>query len=239
MLYLIGLGLTEKSITKEALEIIKKCKKIYLESYTVEFPYKIEELEKNIGKKVEKLLRGDVESLKLVNEAKKENICLLIYGSPLFATTHQTLINDTLNNGIKVKTIYNASVFDVIGETGLQLYKFGKISSMPRWQQNYRPDSFLDFVVQNISISAHSIILVDIGLKFEDALLQLDEACKKRNVKLDKIVIVSCLGTEKSSIYYGILDKLKDKKILVPYCFIIPSYMHFVEEECLKRFLVL
>ena len=51
MLYLIGLGLNEKGITLEGIDAIKKCKKIYLEGYTVDFPYPITKLEKVIGKK--------------------------------------------------------------------------------------------------------------------------------------------------------------------------------------------
>ena len=42
MLYLIGLGLNEKSISKESLASAKKCEKLYLEGYTVDFPYDIE-----------------------------------------------------------------------------------------------------------------------------------------------------------------------------------------------------
>ena len=51
MLYLIGLGLNEKSLSKEAIEIIKRCKKVYLEDYTVDFPYTHQALIDEIGKK--------------------------------------------------------------------------------------------------------------------------------------------------------------------------------------------
>ena len=44
MLYLIGLGLNENGISKQGLDVIGKCKKIYLENYTVEFPYSISDL---------------------------------------------------------------------------------------------------------------------------------------------------------------------------------------------------
>jgi len=94
MLYLIGLGLNEKGISKQGLEALDKCKKIYLESYTVDFPYSIEELEKVIEKKIIPANREKVENLSIVEEAKKENIALLVYGSPLFATTHITLIQE-------------------------------------------------------------------------------------------------------------------------------------------------
>ncbi|KKM86908.1 hypothetical protein LCGC14_1274180 [marine sediment metagenome] len=46
MLYLIGLGLNEKGISLEGLEAVKKCEKVYLESYTAEIPYSKEDLEK-------------------------------------------------------------------------------------------------------------------------------------------------------------------------------------------------
>ena len=48
MLYLIGIGLNEKSFSLETAEIVKKCKKVYLEAYTVDFPYEFSELEKSI-----------------------------------------------------------------------------------------------------------------------------------------------------------------------------------------------
>lgn len=238
MLYLIGLGLNEKGITLEGIEAVKKCKKVYLESYTVDFPYPIVKLEKVIKKKILKLSREDVESDKLVKEAKKENIAVLVYGSPIFATTHISLLMDCEKANIKTSVIYSASVFDAIAQTGLQLYKFGKISSMPKWQKNFEPDSFLENVKQNYSINTHSLILVDIGLKFNDALNQLKTSINNRKLDIDRILVCSKMGSSESKIYYGSLEDLKDKKVVAPYCFIIPGEMHFVEKEAVERFLL-
>ena len=236
MLYIIGLGLNEKGISLEGKEAVKKCKKIYLESYTVEFPYSLKDLEKSVRKKVIALDREDVEEGMLVKEAKKKDICLLIYGSPLFATTHISLINDCKKRKVKVKVIYSTSVFDVIAETGLQLYKFGKVSSMPKWQKHFKPNSFLDFVRDNRKIEAHSIILVDLGLNFVDAIEQLTRASETKNIKLDKILVCSRLGTKKGKIFYGKIKSFKKKKIISPFCFIIPSKMHFLEKEVVEGF---
>ena len=63
MLYLIGLGLNEKSLSKEAIEIIKRCKQVYLETYTVDFPYTHQALIDEIGKKVTPANREKVEEL--------------------------------------------------------------------------------------------------------------------------------------------------------------------------------
>jgi diphthine synthase len=235
MLQIIGLGLNEKGISVEGKETLKKCKKVYLENYTVEFPYKLEKLEKIINKKIISLDRAQVESEKLVIEAKEKNICLLVYGCPLFATTHISLIEDCKKNKVKYKIIYASSVFDAIAESGLQLYKFGKIASMPTWRKNFAPDSFLDFVKENKSINAHSLILIDIGLSFKDALNQLIKGSKNKKFKLDKILVCSQLGF-KSKFYYNSINKLKKKKIKTPFCFVIPGKLHFLEEEVLERF---
>ena len=232
MLYLIGLGLNERGISVEGKEALKKCKKIYLENYTVEFPYDVKKLEKVVGRKIVGLGRREVESERLPIEAKNDSICLLVYGCPLFATTHVSLIEDCKNHKVKYKIVYASSVFDAIAESGLQLYKFGKVSSMPAWKGNFKPDSFLDFVKENKKIGAHSLILVDIGLKFRDALDQLVKAGRSKRFKMDKILVCSRLGYE-GKFVYGSIDKLKDKKIRAPFCFVIPGKMHFLEGEVL------
>jgi diphthine synthase len=234
MLYIIGLGLNEKGISKEGLLILEKCKKVYLEGYTIDFPYDINELK--LGKKIEVLERKDVESNRLIKEAKSIPIALLVYGCPLFATTHISLVLDAQRQGVKTRIVYSASVFDAIAESGLQLYKFGKISSMPAWRNNYEPDSFLDFVEQNLSIKAHSLILVDIGLHFKKALVQLEMAAQNKRLEFNKIIVCSKLGTEESRIFYATTEILRKKEIEAPFCFIIPSELHFLEQEALGRF---
>ncbi|HTY43924.1 MAG TPA: diphthine synthase [Patescibacteria group bacterium] len=231
MLYLIGLGLNEKGISKQGLGAIKKCKKVYLENYTVEFPYSLKELEKAIGKKIESADRNFVESMnELLEEAKKHDIALLVYGSPLTATTHISLIEEAKKKKIKYEIIYNASVLDAVAETGLQLYKFGKIASIP----NFQADSFIEIIKQNLSIGAHSLILADIGLEFKDALDRLERAAKKERINAKKLIVCSMLGTDNSKIYYKEFSELKKIKIKAPYCIIIPGKLHFMEEEFLK-----
>lgn len=237
MLYLIGLGLNLKGISLEGIEAIKNCKKVYLESYTVDFPYAIADLEKVIGKPVIALARKDVESDRLVKESKKEDIALLVYGCPLFATTHETLIADCKKEKIKVKVIFSASIFDAIALTGLQNYKFGKVSSMPKWQKSFTPESFMDIVKENLSIKAHSLILCDIGLSFRDALNELEISAENKKVKLmNKIIVCSNLGTPNETIHYDSIDNLKSKKVSNPFCIIIPSELHFIEKEALEKF---
>jgi len=233
MLYLIGLGLNEKGISKEGIEAIKKSKKIYLDDYTVNFPYPLKNLEKEIGKKIIPANREIVESMnELLDKANRGNISLLVYGAPLTATTHISLLQEARKRKINYKIIYNASVLDAITETGLQIYKFGKITSLP----NFEADSFIDIVKDNQKINAHSLILVDIGLEFKAAIDRLERAMKKERINVHKIVVCEKLGTKDSKIYYSSGEQLKNKKIEFPFCFIIPGKLHFLEEEFLENF---
>ena len=236
MLYLIGLGLNKKAISLQGLEILKKCKKIYLENYTVDFPYEKNELEKIIGKKIISADRKFVESSKLIDEAKKIDIALLIYGSPLIATTHISLIQEAKKQKIEYEIINNASILDAIGETGLQIYKFGKIASMPKWEKNFTPESFVEILQQNISINAHTLILIDIGLEIKKALEQLEISAKNKKIEIKKIIVCQSLGTKYKKFFYNNINKLKKIKIKKPFCIIIPSKLHFMEKEILENF---
>ncbi|MGY4884074.1 MAG: diphthine synthase [Nanobdellota archaeon] len=237
MLYLIGLGLNERSVSKEAIEIIKRCKRVYLENYTVDFPYTHQALIDEIGKKFISADREKVESLEIVDEAKKMDVALLVYGSPLTATTHITLIEEALLSGVKYRVLHNASILDAVGESGFQLYKFGKVTSMPEWKKSYEPESFMDIIKENQSIKAHTLLLIDIGLDIKKAIEQLEKAAKNQNVKLVKIIICQAMGTKKQKILYRTLEEAREfTGVQKPYCIIIPGELHFIEKEFLANF---
>ena len=237
MFYLIGLGLEKKSISADALEVLKKCDKVYLENYTVNFPYALVELEKALGIKLISLARGKVEDESIVSEAKEKNVALMVYGDALSATTHMQLILACKKQNIGFKIFHNASILTVAGETGLSLYKFGKVASMPDWKEHKnKPTSFMNYIKENLSIKAHILLLIDIGLDSLRAIEQLKEASKEEIIKLpSKIIILSNAGTDKQKIFYGTLEELAERKIVLPFCFIIPSAMHFLEEEGLEE----
>jgi diphthine synthase len=236
MLYLIGLGLNIRGISVEALEALDKCKKIFLENYTVEFPYSQRALEGILGKKLIPADRKTVESDKLLKLARSINVALLVYGSPLAATTHLSLIEDARHMDVFVEVIDASSVFTQVAKTGLQLYKFGKTVSIPKWTEKFKPLSFGELIEDNLSINAHTLILADMGLGFEDAADELKEALKKYNLKTDKILICSQLGTKYEKIFYGAIGRILEERIKTPFCIIIPSKLHFSEENMLKNF---
>ncbi len=240
MLYLIGLGLNSKGISLEGYEIVKRCKRVFLENYTVDFPYSVGELSEVLGKDISELNREKVESLEFIDYAKKSDVALLIYGSPLMATTHTAILDECEKSGIKTKIIHAGSVFDAVAETGLHAYKFGKVASMPSWnsKKNFTPDSFMEIIKDNQRAKAHSLILIDIGLDFQDALIQLESSSEKYNIKLKKLIVCQSLGTKNQKILYRDMDELREfTGVRKPYCIIIPSGdLHFTEKDFLEKF---
>ncbi|MEM4181639.1 MAG: diphthine synthase [Candidatus Pacearchaeota archaeon] len=235
--HLIGLGLDVNSLSLEEKEAIKECEKIYLESYTIDFPYMISELEKTIGKKIIPLKREEVEGESFLDRATYENIALLVYGDPFSATTHSQLILSCKRKKIPYKVYHNASIVNSIGEIGLSVYKFGKICSIPKWREGFKPTSFVAYLKENRMIKAHSLILVDIGMSLKEAIEELEEASKKENFSLPKkIIVISCLGTKKQNILFDMPKNLLKEDVEKPFCLVVPSEeLHFLEEEFLKK----
>lgn len=238
MLYLIGLGLDLQGISQKGLNIVKRCKRVYLEDYTVDFPYSIGELKDFLDKKIMPAEREFVESLGIVDEARKMDVALLVYGNPLIATTHVSLMQEAIRLDIKCKIIHNASILDAVAETGLQIYKFGKITSMPRWdkEKNFVPESFIKTVIENQSINAHSLILIDIGFDFQKALEQLKISMKNHKLEVKKIVVCQRLGTKNQKFFYGLISRFEEfTGIKSPFCIIIPGKLHFMEKKILEN----
>ncbi len=245
MLNIIGMGLgNEKDITFNAFEAIKKCKYIYLENYTSSLMFDVKDLEKLIGKKVILANRELIEiSDEIIGNSKKSDVALLVKGDVFSATTHVDLFLRAGHENIKCKVFHNAPILTAIGDTGLSLYKFGKVVSIPFDYSNVY--SSYDTFVQNCD--AHTLFLLDLKpaenkyMDFKDGLNYILEKSQERKdskiTKDTKAVVCAALGTEKSVIKYGkIKDLLKLEIKAYPQCIILPGKMHFVEEELLDLF---
>jgi len=170
--YLIGLGLGgAEDITVRGLEIVKRCHKVYLESFTSILSYGLgnekKKLEDFYGCPLYEADRDMVEQNieTILEEAKDKDVALLIVGDPFGATTHTDLVVRAHQLGSKVEVIHNASIISAVGCCGLQLYSYGQVVSIPLWTDDWRPDSFYDKILQNRSNNLHSLCLLDIKTK--------------------------------------------------------------------------
>jgi len=237
-LFLIGIGLEENDISLKAVNSLKMCNKIYLESYTsigISKGY----LERLLNKKIESKDREffENESKKIIQEAKKENIAILIQGDCLSATTHLSILQEAKENKVKAEIIHGISVFTAVGETGLSLYNFGKTTSIPFSYKNIRTP--YEAIKSNLEKEMHTLVLLDLNPK-ENKFLTTSESLKYLvSLGLDKekkAVICSKLGTKVKEIKYGKIKDLINTKLKdFPQCIIIPGKMHFMEEDFLNK----
>src|SRR3990167_7001056 len=209
MLYLVGLGLAgERDLSLRGLDVARKAKKVYLENYTSPFLGKMRNLEKLTGKKIvladRRMMEEDVELL--LKEAKKKVVVVFVVGDVFCATTHADLVVTARKVRVKVKIIHNASVLTAVGDTGLSLYKFGKVAS--------------------VSFSEKALKL----------LLEIKKKRREGVIKEGRKVVVCCaLGTERQRIVYGpIKDVVKKEIRIFPQVLIFPGALHFMEEEIMR-----
>ncbi|MAG15459.1 diphthine synthase [Candidatus Woesearchaeota archaeon] len=246
-LYLIGTGLNdERDITIKGLETIKSCDEVYLENYTSLINCSISDLEKYYGKKITIVDRKFVEQTdELVNSSKTKNIALLVIGDPFGATTHIDLMLRCKKESVGFKIINNASILTAIGITGLQIYKFGKTTSIPFPDKNFRPETSYEVIKQNKILGLHTLVMLDLKPE-QDKFMTVSEAInilleiesrKHQNVftKETFCVGVARIGSDDFVIKSGIAsDLLKEDFGKQPHSLIVPGELHFVEEDALK-----
>ncbi|MBS3116833.1 diphthine synthase [Candidatus Woesearchaeota archaeon] len=247
-LYLIGLGLADqKDISVKGLEIVKSADFIYLENYTSVLQCSKEDLEQFYNQKIILADREFTEqkTKEIIQQAKTKKVAFLVIGDPFSATTHIELFRLAQENNLKVKIINNASVLTAVGITGLQLYKFGKTTSIPF--DNNDLETPYQVLKDNLSLGLHTLFLLDLKPE-ENRFMTLNEAIgilesielkKKEKIIQDNTLVIGCarLGTDQFKVKVSHLKDVKSVDFgLPPHSLIIPGKLHFMEEEVLKFF---
>jgi diphthine synthase len=237
---MVGIGLNdEKDISVKGLEIIRKCDAVYLENYTSILQCPKEKLE-NLYKKTIIIANRELVEKKaeqtILKDAKAKDTAFLVIGDPLCATTHVDLMLRAKKDKIKVEVIHNASVVSAVGITGLEVYKFGKITSIPFNNKDVKAP--VDVYRMNKKNGLHTLFLLDLDpennkfLSIKDAV----EYLVNNGVSEDEL-LVGCarIGSNNPAIYSGKAKEIAKKDFgKPPYCLIIPAKLHFIEEEALS-----
>jgi diphthine synthase len=241
-LHLIGIGLhDENDITLKGLEAVKNADHVYLESYTSLIDSSIDKLEKLYGKEIFVADRELVEkhSDEILEKAKDGEVAFLIIGDIFGATTHMDLVLRAQEKGIKVYYVFNASVLTVVGGIGLELYKFGKTTSIPFENKNVKTP--VDVFKKNYENGMHTLFLLDLD-PGDNNFLNINAAAKYLiEHGVDKnILAIGCthLGSRGAQIKTRKLEDLQTEEFSnYPQSIIIPAKeLHFIEEEAIKRF---
>ncbi|MFC1741370.1 diphthine synthase [Nanoarchaeota archaeon] len=264
-LYMIGIGLNdEKDVTVKGLEIIKRSAKVWLEGYTSILQCGVDRLEEFYGREVVVADRDRVEKKAddILADAESSDVAFLVVGDAMSATTHTDLVLRAFKKGISVEIVHNASVLTAVGVVGLELYKYGKTTSIVFSEKGWDVETHYDVVKENLARGLHTLCLLDIkvaepsrdGLRQEDgasaekprfmtvaegvkSLLAI-EAKRKEGVFTDETLCVGCarLGSLNMKIFVGTAKELLDEGFGGPlHSLVVPGKLHFVEEEALQR----
>ena len=259
MLWIIGIGINgHRGISIEALEVLKKCDKIYLERFTSPISDNdIRSLNALISKKSHKhdiitpVQRWFVEDgRELIEQSKIKDIALLTYGDPLTATTFTELHVRAVKRSIKVKIIHAASgITSLIGETGLHIYKFGRTITMMSGFRSYI--SVYNTILDNLLAGNHTLVLTEYANNndslffldptyFFERMLQAEEDTRYGAFSQDTFVIVaSRVGTEQQRIESGKVKSLINKDYgMGPHSIIVTASLHFTEVDAIKSLTV-
>jgi len=236
-LFMIGIGLNdEKDITIKGLELIRQSDIVYLENYTSTLNCEISDLEGFYGKDIILADREIVENQvdRILEEAKSRNGCFLVVGDVFSATTHFGMFMDAKENGIDVEIVHNTSILNVVSDTGLFLYQFGKTTSIPFNYENVKTP--INVFNENNEKGYHTLFLLDLNPK-ENKFLEVSEAAQYliANGIDENTICIGCsrMGGKDQEIKTAMLKDIELNK--TPQCLIIPGKLHFLEEEAIEK----
>ena len=270
MLYLIGVGINEyDSLSYGSVEILKNSDMVYVERFTGflsdDFIIKITSILKlhegqnpKDGVEVQLVKRWFIEDgREILENSLKQNVCILIYGDPLIATTYNDLLVRASKQSISYKVLHSSSgISSLIGESGLHYYKFGKMVTM--MSDPMSSITVYDTVYNNICLGLHTLILTEYNnddngkndsdsnsnnpfflspKEVFDLMLERENELKLLNLSEDSFVLVaSRIGTDSSKLIGGKIKSLLNYPYSGgPYSVVIPGSLHFTEIDALKN----
>ncbi len=270
MLYLIGVGVDEfNSIGLGSLEILKHIDLVYIERFTgflsEDFVNKINDYINNNSKSQKKveikiIKRWFIEDgREILENSLNQNICILIYGDPLLATTYNELLVRARKKSIEYKIIHSSSgISSLVGESGLHPYKFGKMVTM--MSDPMSSITVYDTIYNNLCLGLHTLILAEYNnddgkINFDsnntnpfflsprrviELLLEREDELKLLNLSKESfIIIASRIGQSNSKVISGKISSILDLNFESgPHSVMIPGSLHFTEVDAIKNLTV-
>ncbi len=249
MLHILGTGLRGiKSITVEELELIRGSDLVYVEDYTSVAPENIPIALKNVlGIESRTISRNELEAENtILDDAKTKNVCILVVGDPLSATTHNQMRLSAIERGIAVNVVENSSIVTAApGKAGFLPYRMGAPVSLPFINEKFRPRSVCEKIKRNLDLNLHTLVLLDL----KDGRTMYPNEALEELLELEKIYSVGAIGQDSTLCFLSkisqpgeriVLDNVRNllnyREELSPTVLIVPSRLDDVEERFLKVF---
>ena len=250
MLWFVGTGINGyKGLSLAALEVLRRCDIVYLERFTSALSDSdLQGMESLLGKPVIPVDRWFVEDgREILEAANSKDVAIVTYGDPLIATTHSELQVRAAKSSVKTVVLHSASgLFSIIGETGLHIYKFGRIVTMMSEPQS--AISVYNTIFDNLLTGSHTLILTEYRLEedreepyFLDPPSVLKMLCEVEGDQRHQIfsddtfaIVASRIGMEDQKLISGKIRSLVQRRFGIgPHSVIIPGSLHFTESDAI------
>lgn len=250
MLWFVGTGINGyRGLSIAALEVLRKCDIVYIERFTSALSeVDIQGLNSLLQMHTTPVQRWFVEDGRdLLEEARTKDVALVTYGDPLIATTHGELHSRAAKNSIKTAILHSASgITSIIGESGLHVYKFGRMTTM--MSELYSAVTVYNTIFQNLLSGSHTLILTEYSHNDENKepffldpssvfkmLLDAEQAHKHEIFSGDTFsVVASRVGMQDQKIISGKVKSLMKVEFGIgPHSVIVTGALHFTETQAL------
>jgi diphthine synthase len=249
MLWFVGTGINGyRGLSLAALDVLKKCDAVYVERFTSALSDSdLQGLNSILGKQANSVQRWFVEDgREILEAAKTKEVALVTYGDPLIATTHTELRSRAARSLIKTAVLHAASgIASIMGETGLHVYKFGRIVTMMSESQS--AVSVYNTIFENLLTGSHTLILTEYSQGENKEPFFLDPTCvfrmlldaerdQKHQIFSDSTfaVVASRVGMDDQRITSGRAGSLAKIDFGTgPHSVIVTGSLHFTEAEAL------
>ena len=225
--------------------------KVFIDAYTSTLvDGGIDEVERLLHRKVLKLRRRDLEEhagdiLGQASEGLK--IAVLVPGNPLIATTHISLITESVRKGLRYEVIPAPGIIpNALTMSGLMIYKIGKPVTITYPINGVYSEYPYEVVKSNDSRNLHSLLLLEMDAE-KGVMMSIKEAIeilkKLESIRGEgvfrperKAVAVSSLCGSNQRICFSDLSSLANlPQHQGPHTLIITSpKLHFMEREALE-----
>ncbi|CAN5885151.1 hypothetical protein BH23THE1_BH23THE1_01460 [soil metagenome] len=267
MLYIIGIGINEfESLPLGSMEILRSSDIVYVERFTGfisdEFVRTLSDTLqiKNASKSrididIKFIKRWFIEDgREILENAQKSHVSILVYGDPLVATTYNELLVRARKLSIDFKVVHSSSgILSLMGESGLQPYKFGKMVTM--MDDAMSSISVYNTIYENMCLGLHTLILTEYNnddgknnfqsssdpfflspKRVIEVLLEREKEIKLLNFSIETYgMVANKIGQKESTFSSGTIKSL----LTLEYCggpnsIIIPGRLHFTEVDSIK-----
>jgi diphthine synthase len=250
MLWFVGIGINGyRGLSIAALDVLRKCDIVYIERFTgVLFEVDIQGLNSLLEMHTKPVQRWFVEDgREILEAARTKDVALVTYGDPLIATTYSELRSRATKNSIKTAILHSASgIASIIGESGLHVYKFGRMVTM--MSELHSAVTVYNTIFQNLLAGSHTLILTEYNHNDESKepffldpssvfkmLLDAERVHKHEIFSDDTFAVVaSRVGMQDQKITSGkVKSLLKVEFGIGPHSVIITGALHFTETQAL------